>query len=329
MFKRAIHLCQINASGDGIGVPKGLQALFSVSDPSRLTSKTPGLRLTATHGDHYAMINARLMGASALGPKQFEQQVQSSYRQIADVLAEWPQRRPVRFWNFIPQIHERVEDDLDRYMVFNAGRFHAFESWFGKDLRVAGPLPTATGIGHNGNDLFIHCLATDEQAKAVDNPRQCPAYQYSRRYGPLPPCFARATAIYPKSGEPPLVLVGGTASVRGEDSVHARNLEGQIQETFENPASVVRSACYHGVGDIEPNATDNLDACLDRFEQLRVYYTNPHHVDAIVLKIHDTFPSVEQIELVQADLCRRELLVEIEGVAVGTTGRFAVRGGLP
>ena len=29
----------------------------------------------------------------------------------------------------------------------------------------------------------------------VENPRQIPAFRYSKRYGPIPPCFARATRI--------------------------------------------------------------------------------------------------------------------------------------
>ena len=59
-----------------------------------------------------------------------------------------------------------------------------------------------------------------------------PSYRYSRRFGPRPPCFARATVLHlGAAGDAPLVLVGGTASIRGEDSVHVGNVRGQVLET--------------------------------------------------------------------------------------------------
>jgi chorismate lyase/3-hydroxybenzoate synthase len=199
-------------------------------------------------------------------------------------------------------------DGQDLYMVFNAGRYEALAAWLGKesfDTRVA----SASGVGHEGRDLVIHCLASDRPGRAVDNPRQIAPYRYSRRYGRLPPCFARATVIHP-SARNPLVLVGGTASIVGEASVHLGDLQRQTEETLANLAVLLRAAA----GDAATEVADRAGA-LAGFRELRVYDPVPERRDELRLLLQGAFPRVRQIEWMRADLCRRELLVEIEGLA--------------
>ena len=47
----------------------------------------------------------------------------------------------------------------------------------------------------------------------MENPRQTPSYRYSERYGPSPPCFARATlaALSPDDEEYLTVRLDGAA----------------------------------------------------------------------------------------------------------------------
>ena len=42
-------------------------------------------------------------------------------------------------------------------------------------------------------DRSGHQTQNSAPGVAIENPRQTPSYHYSRRYGPRPPCFARAT----------------------------------------------------------------------------------------------------------------------------------------
>ena len=56
-------------------------------------------------------------------------------------------------------------------------------------------------------------------------------------------------------------------------------------------------------------------AQLDSFTELRVYYVRAEDRAQIERTIGSHFPGVARVEYVHADLCRRELLVEIEGVA--------------
>ena len=103
----------------------------------------------------------------------------------------------------------------------------------------------------------------------VENPRQVSAYHYSRRFGAIPPCFARATLL--TCGGEPLLIVGGTASVVGEESRHIGDLHGQTQETFRNLASVVAAASGRTLR--EDASPDDIRSLLSSFRELRVYCT--------------------------------------------------------
>ena len=147
----------------------------------------------------------------------------------------------MRFWNFVPGIHADMADGRDRYMVFNAGRFAAFERWFGQAALFRRTVPTASAVGIASGVFTIYALGAREAGVPVENPRQVPAYRYSARYGPLPPCFARGT-IVAGLGTGPSLLVGGTASIVGEESLHDRDARQQALETFENLAELVTAA---------------------------------------------------------------------------------------
>jgi hypothetical protein len=252
----------------------------------------------------FTLVTVRKAGAARLDPRAFEACTREAYSSIAAQLRDSATRYPVRFWNYIPDIHRPCGEGLDRYMCFNAGRFAACSEWLGGPDTFDRLLATGSGVGHAGEDLVIHALASSRPGVAVDNPRQVPAYKYSRRFGPRPPCFARATVLGdPGNRRPPLLLVGGTASIRGEESVHLSDLRGQTLETFENLASLVRSASGTSAGG------------LDAYREIRVYHFRDADRDTIADLVVNEFPPPTRVEYFRADLCRPELSVEIEGVA--------------
>lgn len=209
---------------------------------------------------------------------------------------------PVRLWNFIPGILEPLGDLPHRYMVFNAGRFEALSALLGGDEGIDRSVVTASGVGHGGRDLLVHCLAAEAPGRPVENPRQVSSYRYSRRFGPTPPCFARATRFRPVDEEAPWLLVGGTASVVGEESAHETSLDDQLAETLHNLAAVVEAAGAGG---------DPLAA----YRHLRIYFVRPEDRDHLASRLRERLGEAAELELVRADLCRPELLVEIEGLA--------------
>lgn len=259
--------------------------------------------------ERFTLVTARVADVPDLTPAEFEQQTFGAYVSIAEQLAARAHHHPVRFWNHVPFITDPADAGRDNYMVFNAGRFRAFSNWYGGPARFERDVATASATGHWGSDLVVHCLATDVPGAAVNNPRQVAPYHYSQRFGPLPPCFARATKLTADQLDR-LLLVGGTASVRGEDSVHIDDVACQCRETYVNLAALVCAA----VGKrLTPSI--KLPRLLACFRDLRVYYADRAHERASETSIRENFPNLRRLEMLHADLCRAELLVEIEGVA--------------
>lgn len=254
---------------------------------------------------HFTLTTARIADCPDLTPAQFEQRTFDAYAQLADAIARGPHRHAVRFWNHIPFILDPADAGRDNYMVFNAGRFRAFSDWFGGPARFERDVATASAVGHWGRDLVIHCLSSAIPGRAVNNPRQVAPYHYSQRFGPLPPCFARATRI---GGD--RLLVGGTASVRGEDSVHIDDLGAQLRETFVNLAALIGAAC-----DKKLTPSTRLTRWLSAYRELRIYCPNRKHIPEIESAVLTRFGHLRTVEFLPADLCRPELLVEIEGLA--------------
>ena len=224
----------------------------------------------------------------------------------------------------MPGIHADMGGGLDRYMVFNAGRYAAFEAWLGQAALFTRTVPTASAVGIGSGALAIHALGARDAGLPVENPRQVPVYRYSARYGPIPPCFARGTIVRGLPAGPgdgadgPVLLVGGTASIVGENSLHDCDARQQALETFENLAELVAAARRQIRGDGGGGADavhDAPRAAFDAFTELRVYIVRD--VDAPLLRemVFERFGRTARIEFAQADLCRRELLVEIEGLA--------------
>jgi hypothetical protein len=282
--------------------------------------------VTVTDSPDFTLVTARVARAADLDGAAFRRRAADSYQAIADALAARPHRHAVRFWNHIPEIRRRNDAGHDRYMVFNAGRFAACSTWFGGPAAFDRLLPTASAVGHDGADLVVHALAGNDPGVAVENPRQVPSYRYSRRFGPRPPCFARATVLPGAGDRRPLILVAGTASIRGEETVHVGDVRGQARETFENLAVLVESASavvrpsaarpprVEGTVQAGETALASFDA-LAQFRDLRVYYVRPGDKAVIARMVADALPHLVDVEYVRADLCRPDLLVEIEGTA--------------
>lgn len=242
----------------------------------------------------------------------FQRHVADAYEAIFEQLDSAGACHPVRFWAFVPGINDEFGPGLDRYMAFNAARFGVFRARFGRPSSFSRSLPTGSAVGVSGDTFLLHCLLAHEVGRPVENPRQISAYRYSPRFGPMPPCFARATLL---GGEayPPMLLVGGTASITGEESRHVGALSAQAAETFRNLASVVASAGDEVLS--EGTSTGEIRHRLQAFTELRVYYR--HAVDRVALEciVRAAFSPRCRVEWVQACICRPELLLEIEGVA--------------
>jgi len=259
-----------------------------------------GLDIVAA--ERLALVATSIAGARGMTPDDLRARVAQAYIAVGGALTALG-RVPIRFWNFVPGPGDPMGGGLDRYMVFNGGRFEAYAQWLCASDLFGQLLPTASAVGVISDDLVIYCLASDARGTPVENPRQKPAYTYSQRYGPMPPCFSRAT-IADLNGQRRL-LVGGTASIVGEDSAHQDDAGAQLEETLRNLEALIDAA----------TGRQESTGALKRLIDLRVYVACAGDAPAIRAELAARCPQAWRVELVIARVCRPELLLEIEGVA--------------
>jgi chorismate lyase/3-hydroxybenzoate synthase len=256
--------------------------------------------LTREQPPPLTLLTSNIPNATALSAAGLSDAVADAYRRLlSEMQAE--ARHAVRIWNFVPSIQGELGAG-DRYMAFNAGRFAAFSEAFGLANETPAAIPTASAVGIDGTMLWIHVLAAGAPGVPLENPRQVPAYRYSERYGLRPPCFARATKFEST------LFIGGTASIIGEDSRHAAAIVAQTDETLANLRALIAAAT--GMP---------LEHALQTLRDVRVHVTSAMHTPVVRGALEQVVSREATLEFVEAQLCRRELLVEIEGVA--TCGR--------
>jgi chorismate lyase / 3-hydroxybenzoate synthase len=285
-------------------VPAWARTPFGSSRWQTVGHHNGSIRRASTEGGLCA-VAARLPEAVSLERGAFEHRVLDRYAVVLGELLRGGYH-PLRFWNFIPRINEEIEPGLSRYMAFNAARHAAYRTVHVGAGALPGAIATASGVAAPGDAFEVYCVATRERALPVENPRQVPAYEYSPRYGPLPPCFARAMLTRTPS---PLLVIGGTASVRGEQSMHVHSLWRQLDETLLNLETLIGAGCTAAGLRLQRKA-------LGALVSVRAYVvdggTGADVRDAVA---HACGLPAREIELQVTELCRPDLLVEIEGLA--------------
>ncbi len=244
-----------------------------------------------------------LFGALDLEPaagEDFGQLAERAYRELFACLAVRGMPQLLRLWNYLPGINDD-EAGLERYRRFNAGRQQAFLAAGRAAFEGA---PAACGLGTPGGPLRIRFLAGREAPLAVENPRQVSAYHYPKEHGVRAPTFSRA-AIADVGGGQRLLLVSGTASIVGHESRHAGDLEAQLDETLANLQAVVDAAQV------------KTGLRYDLADARCVVYLR-HRADAecarrrFAAALGAQSRAVREAAWVVADICRRELLIEVE-----------------
>ncbi|WP_228886163.1 pteridine-dependent deoxygenase [Stenotrophomonas rhizophila] len=203
----------------------------------------------------------------------------------------------LRTWNYLDAVTEG-EGDQERYRRFCVGRVQGLRA-----LDEAA-LPAATCIGRFDGDrrLQVYWLAAREPGLPLENPRQVSAFRYPRQYGPQSPSFARALLPPPATGLP--LLQSGTAAIVGHASQHAGSLQEQLGETLTNLQSLVDTARRQ-----RPSLAPTLGAT----SLLKVYVRRAEDMPAIAAQMR-ALPGAPAFVVLHAEVCRAELLVEIEGL---------------
>ncbi len=209
------------------------------------------------------------------------------------------------------------EGDSQRYKELNAARSDFFygtrflERFLPKDVQFGAVYPGSTGIGADDVDVAMSCMAIKTQRQDVivapiENPLQTSAFDYSEYYSPLSPKFSRAVAL--AFNDRARVFVSGTASIVDQKTVHVDDPEGQTNQTLDNIEALIAAdnLARHGV--------NGFDAQLADLATARVYVKKPEHFESIRAICEKRLKGVP-IVYTYADVCRDDLLVEVEGVA--------------
>lgn len=215
----------------------------------------------------------------------------------------------VRQWNYIGNIVSH-KDGKQNYQQFNDARTHYYQ----KGVWQNG-YPAATGIGTQCEGIIVGGIALKSCNKGVypiDNPLQIAAHSYSKSVLidnaedalKSTPKFERAKLIETQKGA--CCFVSGTAAIRGEKSIHTTSAKLQTSMTIENidylvsPENLVRYGC-------KPYSL--------HFVQLQVFIKNKEDYDEVKSVVEKAYPQLPIVYTV-ADVCRSELLVEIEGILI-------------
>jgi enamine deaminase RidA (YjgF/YER057c/UK114 family) len=221
----------------------------------------------------------------------------------------------VRTWFYLGGI-TGSEAGTQRYRELNRARTDFYRGIrFGGSLpgpnTPQGVYPASTGIGMAGAGLLAGCMALqssrrDARLLPLENPKQTPAYAYDPRHSPQSPKFARAMALL--LGHYTTTWVSGTASIVHSESRHPEDIEKQTEQTIDNIERLIapENFAIHGV--------QGAGAGLRDLAKIRVYLKRPDDFSKCKAVCDRRFGPVPAIYAV-ADICRPELLVEIEGVA--------------
>lgn len=233
-----------------------------------------------------------------------QQAAQRAYADVFQVLDREGCPQLQRLWNYLRAINAE-EAGLERYRLFNLGRAQAFLD-AGRGLEDGAPAACAMGTAQG--PLTVHFLAGRCRPQAIENPRQVSAYRYPQRYGPRSPTFSRA-ALADLGGGVRVLFISGTASIVGHESVHLGDVVRQAGECLDNIDAVLTAALPHVGGPW------TLAALRERLE-CTVYLRRPGDLaavrEAVSRRLGLCTPAAEAAVYLQADVCRAELLVEIE-----------------
>ncbi len=222
---------------------------------------------------------------------------QSLYQELIERLKQSDYAYPLRLWNFMPGINHG-KGDQERYRRFCVGRGRALEAAGLSDAQMC----AATAIGSQRPVMQLVALTGKTPGITVENPRQLSSWHYPRQYGPRQPAFARATGLELDDQRKGLII-SGTASVIGHETAHPDDIQAQTLE-----------------------AASNLDALLANAARLMnrkpLEQFNEHSLARVYVRHADDWPQVEhllrsrwprlRLAGLQGDICRSDLLVEIE-----------------
>jgi len=241
----------------------------------------------------------------------------AAFRQLRQLLGGVSLRlhQVIRTWLYLGGIVAE-EEGTQRYRELNRARAEAYAGvpFFRDRLPKGHPAevyPASTGIGTEGRGLVLSAIALgtdrpDVLILPLENPRQTSAYRYDARYGPQSPKFSRAVAV--ACGPDALILISGTASITRSETRHPGDARAQTRETLDNIEALIseENLSRHGL--------PGRGTTLGGIALARVYVKRKEDYPRVRAVCEERLGELPTV-YAAADVCRPDLLVEIEGIA--------------
>ncbi|OQW91056.1 MAG: hypothetical protein BWK79_17920 [Beggiatoa sp. IS2] len=220
-----------------------------------------------------------------------------AYHDMLDFIQRQGYSHLLRVWHYFSDINVQDERSLERYQAFCLGRHQALHTL----PNFEHTLPAASAIGTQSSGFLMYFLASKTPGIQVENPRQVSAFVYPRQYGPKSPSFSRA--VLKQWGAENHLYISGTASIVGHKSLYENSAENQLRETLRNIDTLIES-----IQDYQLPIHTIADLSL-----LKVYVRRHTDFDSIRQNLKKVVGPYTPIVFLQGDLCRSNLLLEVEG----------------
>jgi hypothetical protein len=242
--------------------------------------------------------------------KEYKTDAEKVFSALGNLLKQvsFPVNSIVRQWNYLEDI-VGFEGGNQKYQEFNDVR----SEFYGKNFDKTG-YPAATGIGMNRGGIIVEFVAVKSdivKTSPVDNPEQIAAHHYSNnvlvggeRKLKTTPKFERAR--YLELFNKKLIFISGTASIKGENTLGVGDPVKQTEITIENITKLYTS-------DILKNFSN--EKLQPKYGHARVYVKNRKDFAAIKKTFKAYYGKLPVVYII-ADICRPDLLVEIEGKVI-------------
>jgi chorismate lyase / 3-hydroxybenzoate synthase len=224
-----------------------------------------------------------------------------AYREILSTLDALAYPHLIRVWNYVPEIN-RDTHGVERYRQFNAARQAALLE---SGRPITGNVSAACALGAEvGSPLVVYFVASQGAPSYIENPRQVSAYNYPPQYGARSPVFSRATVLHERDSM--TLFISGTASIVGHQTIHAGDPAAQTRETITNIEALLAEA---------NRVTRSEDFTLESLA-CKVYVRDPSDLPVIQAELRTALGPAARPIYLRADICRRDLSVEIEATAM-------------
>jgi chorismate lyase/3-hydroxybenzoate synthase len=199
----------------------------------------------------------------------------------------------IKIWHYFPDLLKSYSDKKTNYSLLCEAREIIF-----KDYYTDFSYPAATVIGIEGDKILIYFLAAScKKYDVIENKRQVSSYDYPQNIFFEKPMFSRAVKFISKSCGGEKIVISGTASIKGYETLHSDEVLKQLDEALRN---------YKTFVGIKNNSTNICRIYLSKSQE--------NNYSDIVKKLDKEFGNNQYLVL-KGDICRKDLLIELEGIS--------------